>query len=156
MKTEIQLLNKLSEVLGLIPKAFEVESILQEWKKSGDTEKAFHELSNHLEVKYLADLEVGEEGVEGEVAQDDDWHVYWLRVGEDFSFAVRNLKSFKKFTFWEDGRQMYGIRVNEVLDGAAMQNSANTEVKFYSEKQRNDEWDRIHKRLKVFTFIRFL
>lgn len=155
MKTESQLINKLEELLQMVPECYEVSYILSEFKQKGDIDKAFNQLSSYHENVLLSGIEVGEDGIQEDKNKDISFYTYWVNIG-DYSLQVRSLKSLKKEQGWDKGRPYYTIKVNEVKSDGVIGVTVNTEVKFMSETARDKEWDRIHRRLSTFNFIRFL
>ena len=156
MKTEQNLINKISDILQLYPDLFDVASILNEYRKEPNPDSIFHKLAEFEEKKVLDSIDFTEKGVTDENDTSSEYFIYWINVGDDFSFQVRYLKSLKKTQIWEDDRSYYCIKVNEVAEGQALMVGTNTEVKFFTEELRDEEWRRIKSRLSLFNYIRFL
>lgn len=156
LKNEQNLINKITDILQLYPDLFEVADVLNEYRKEPDPHYIYHKLCDLEEAKVLESIEFSKEGITTDENGIPKFFSYWINIGDDFAFQVRNLKSFKKTEIWEDNRQLYCIKVNEVVESTAMNVGTNTEIRFYSEQMRDLEWSRVKTRLSIFNSIRFL
>src|SRR6266849_5043937 len=149
-KNELDIIKKVSQILSLTQGIFDVAEILSKINQESP-DQIYHQLAEYEENILLKEIETDE-------ADKDDESIYWWVQIQDFSCIVRALKSFRKIDLWDsiNARNIFIIRVNETRDGSFQIAHANTDVRFYSEDERDKEYLRVQRRLAVFSFIKFL
>lgn len=156
-KNDIDLIKKIGEVLSLIPECHEFAHIIQEYKKDHNPHIAYHKLASYEEKELLSKTELTIEDLDDlDNEKEKKYFDYWINIGDTFSCKVRQLQSFKTIELWDNNRSVYAIRINETNENSFQTNYANTDIKFFSESERDKEFLRIRRRLSAFTSVRFL
>lgn len=158
MKGDVDLIKKMGEVLSLIPECHDFAHIIQEYKKDNNPDVAYHKLAEYEEKQLLSKHELTVEDLEEGLKEDKEtvYYDYWVNIGENFACRIKHLQSFKTIDLWDNNRAIYAIRINEVNKDSYQSYYANTDIKFFSEHERDKEFLRVRRRLSAFTFIRFL